>query len=599
MSLASTITSLEDAERLWNTAMARRALREQERLKPVLTRLWDGDMRLRGVVAGERGGDFEFIENDTGTASLQLSLDHHMAKWVMNFRGREKRNVIVTFDKQGARWSGFMDHYRVVREESGDVYLDIVFKHDYEQAKHILCWANPFLRPELQFPKLWIVFGPAKWCLLLTLFVNILRLETSLWTLPDNPLDPTEWMPLSFNISNWRNIVKPFPLIGDNSNLTIVFSRFQSFHDVAKKALADAQLTVVCRRYLKAEDPHPFEDLRGELNIGPLEDLLTLIPIRHGCLVWDIVDNSGWGSETAFGGSFLTGFIRAMVNIASDGMTEGVDVFTGDPTFPGEYYTPWFLGTSPQAPWIVFEEGPYTGIKSSEFKYFEATDTSFVAGGESMPGVNEAISAAVNMGGDFLTSLINSAMAAFGAVGGAIDLPPLGGMMDAVAKPLYENVFLAFQEYPTLRAVGTPLPIPLLESSTTGLGDFHLYEGWVDQASKAFTLSAFLATRAKIYATRAHTAHTIRVSDAAPYYVGEKGYGHFWLGSRVGTTVLGFPIPDTVFVERVSKINYAWGKDGSKGWELEIGYRDPQDPVLKLFELIQYFNGAMGQLGIL
>ncbi|AGI61707.1 minor tail protein [Mycobacterium phage BTCU-1] len=399
-----------------------------------------------------------------------------MAKWVMNFKGRAKRNVIITIDKQGARWSGFMDHYRVVREENGDCYLDVVFKHDYEHAKHILVWCNPFLRPELQFPKLWIIFGPAKWCLLLTLFVNILRLETSLWTLPDNPLDPSEWMPLSFNISNWRNIVKPFPLIGDNSNLTIVFSRFQSFHDVAKKTLEDAQLTIVCRRYLKGEDPHPFENLRGELNIGPLEDLLSLIPIRHGCLVWDIIDNSGWGSETAFGGSWLTGFIRAVVNIASDGMTEGIDVFTGDPTYPGEYYTPWFLGTSPQAPWIVFEEGPYTGIKSSEFKYYEATDTSFVAGGESMPGVNEAISAAVNMGGDFLTSLINSALASLGAVGGAIDLPPLGGMMDAVAKPLYENVFLAFQEYPTLRAVGQPLPIPLLETSETGLGDFHYYE---------------------------------------------------------------------------------------------------------------------------
>lgn len=237
--------------------------------------------------------------------------------------------------------------------------------------------------------------------------------------------------------------------------------------------------------------------------------------------------------------------------------------------------------------------GAYTGIKSSEFKYFEATDTSFVAGGESMPGVNEGISAGVNMGGDFLTSMINQAL------GGFIDLPPLGGTMDAIAKPLYENVFLAFQEWPTLRAMGSPIPIPLLEASQNGLGDFHYYEGWVENATKAFTLSAFLATRAKIYATRAHTAHTIKVSDAAPYYVGEPGYGHFWLGSRVGTSVLGFPIPHTVFVERVSKISYSWGADGPKGWELDIGYRDPKDPLLKLFELVMRFNGAMGQLGIL
>lgn len=595
----SGLATLEAHNDLWKLVQQRRAKQEMERLRPPLIRLWDGDINLRGVVAGERAGSFEFIENDTGTAFLQLPLDHYLAKWVMNHRGRAKRNVHVSFDKQGARWFGCMTTYRVVREESGDAYLEINFKHDYEQAKHVLCWANPFLRPELQFPKLWIIFGPAKWCLLMTLFVNLLRLETSLWTLPDNPLDPSEWFPLSLNISNWRNIVKPFPFLGDNSNLTVVFSRFKTFHDVAKRVVEDAQLTITCRRYLHGEDPHPFEDLRGELNIGPLEDLLSLIPIRHGCLVWDIDDKSEWGTETAFGGSLLVGFVRAMVTIAADGTTEGVDVFTGDPTFPGEYGNPLFMGTSPKAPWVVFQEGAYTGIKSSEFIYHEATDTSFVTGGHSMPGINEAISAGINIGGDFLTSFINSQLAALGAIGGAIDLPPLGGLMDAVAKPFYEDVFGAFMEVPTLRAAGMSLPIAGLEDIITGLGDFHYYEGWADGVDKAFTLSAVMSVRAKMWATRPYTSHLIKVSDASPYYIGEKGFGHFWLGDRVGTTVLGYPDPDMIFVERVNKIKYAWDQDGPKGWEIAIGYREPQDPLLKVFEAIRDINGAMGQLGVL
>src|SRR5699024_8571905 len=176
------------------------------------------------------------------------------------------------------------------------------------------------------------------------------------------------------------------PLIGDNSNLTIVFSRFKTWHDVAQKVLEDAQLSVVCRRYLSG-DPHPFEELRGELGIDPIEDLFSLIPIRHGCLIWDIEDKSGWGEGTAFGGSLLVGLVRSIVSIASDGYTESVDVFTGDPTSPSEYFNPWFVGTNPSYPWVIFEEGPYTGIKSSKFKYYEATDTSFVTGGQSMPGV--------------------------------------------------------------------------------------------------------------------------------------------------------------------------------------------------------------------
>ncbi|EFV12938.1 hypothetical protein [Segniliparus rugosus] len=599
----SGLVTEQDHLSLWQKIQDRRIEMEMHRLAAPVVRLWDGDYTLRGEVAGWRSLEFEFIENDTGTASVVLSLDHYLAKWVMNFKGRAKRNVHITIDKQGARWSGRMDNYKVVREKEGDRYLEVTFKHDYEEVKHILCWANPFLRPELQFPKLWVIFGPAKWCLLVTLFCNILRLETSLFTLPDNPLDLMSWMGPSFLPSTWRNIVKPFPILSDNSNLTIVFSRFQSWHEIAQTILADAQLTVTCRRYLKGEDPHPFKDLVGELDIPVVEDLFSLMPLKHGCLVWDIVDNSGWGTETAFGGSVLTGLVRAAVDIASDGYTEGVDVFTGDPTFPGEYYNPFFLGTSPRAPWVVYEEGPLTGIESSEFTYYEATDTSFVTGGRSMPGVNEAFSAAINMGGDFLTSFINSqiAMAATGPLGMAppVDLPPLGGLMDALARPLYEDVFLAFMEIPSLRAAGLSLPLPGLENLVTGLGDFHYHEGWADGGETAFTLSALMAIRAKTWETRAKSAHTVKVSDAAPYLIGEKGYGHFWLGNRIGTTVLGYPDPDTVFVERVSRIKYAWDREGPKGWTLTVGYREPADPALKALSLVKRVNQALGGLGIL
>ncbi|AWN05795.1 minor tail protein [Mycobacterium phage Blinn1] len=582
-----------DAEALWDKINKRRWDREQARLKPAEVELRDGDFRLRGLVAGERLLEWEFIENETGTATLQLSLSHYLAKWVMNHRGRAKRNVIVVIEKQGARWSGMMDHYRVVKTDSGDQFLEIVFLHDFEQTKHIRVWCNPFLRPELQFPKIWIIFGPAKWCLLVTLFVNLLRLETSLWTLPDDPTDINEWMGPSFNPANWRNIVKPFPFLADNSPITMVFSRFGKFYDVAKQILDDHQLTLTCRRYIKERDPHPFDDLKGIWGLDPIEDLLQLIPLRDGCVVWDIEDNSGWGSQTAFGGSWLTGFIRAIAVLGSDGQVEGVDVFTGDYTYPGEYYNPLFLGTSPTAPWVVFEEGPLTGIKSSEFSYYEATDTSFLAGGMSAPGINEAIATGINVGGDFLTSLINQAL------GGLVDLPPLGGTLNSILEPIYKDTVGAFMEIPTLRAASISLPIAGLEDVKTGLGDFHYYENMVDSAMKAFTLSAFAAVAAEIHKTRARTAHTLKVSDAAPYIFAPKPYGHCWIGDRVGTSVLGYPVEDQLFVERIKKIKFSQGTDGPKPLEIEIGYREPNNPALHILDEVRRFNGAMGQAGLL
>jgi hypothetical protein len=590
--------TLDEHQALYDKVQVRRAKLEAERLKPPLIRLWDGDYRYRGAVAGERSGNFEFIENDTGTANIQLPLEHHLAKWVMDYKGRSKRNVHITIDKQGMRWSGLMDTYTVKRDKSGDAWLDVTFQHDFEQAKHILCWANPFLRPDIaQFPKAWVIFGPAKFCLLLTLFVNLFRLESSLWTIPDNPLDPLEWMwGPSFFPRFWRNVVKPFPLLADNSNITIIFSRFKTWFDVAKPVLEDAQLTVECRRYLHGEDEHPFKDLTGELDISMIEELFARMPLRHGCLVWDIKDNSGWGTETAFGGSLLTGLIRAVVNIASDGFTEGVDVFTGDPEYPGEYYVPGFMGTNPRAPWVVYVDGPLTGITDSEFQYFEATDTSFITGGKSMPGINEAISAGINIGGDFLTSFINTAIAGAAAASPIgvppIDIPGLGGMMDAAAKPLYENTFAAFNEVPTLRAAS--LDFPGLDLFNSSLGDFHMFEGWASGADRAFTLSAAMAIRAKMWETRQHSVHNIKISDAAPFMVGE----HFGLGSRIGATVRGYPVEDTIFVERVHKIKFGWDKDGPKGWELEVGHRKPQDPVLRAMDLIRTINTEISQLGI-
>lgn len=596
------LATLKDHNDFAKYVDGRRAWREEQRLASPLVRLWDGDYVYRGTIEGERKLEFEFILNDVGSATIELPLDHHLSKWVMDFRGRFKRNVHCTIDKQGARWSGRMESYTVVKDKYGDMYLEILFAHDYEQTRHVVCWANPFLRPEVQFPKLWIVFGPAKWCLLTTLFVNLFRLESSLWSVPDNPLDPREYMGPSFNIKHWRNVIKPFLFSDDTSPTTLVYSRFKTFFEVAEKTLADSQLSLVCRRYLHGEDEHPFADLQGKLGEIPfVEDLFGLIPIRHGALVWDIIDNGGYDKETAFGGSLLTGLVRAISTIGSDGTTEGINVLEGEPTYPGEYWAPNWLGTKPSAPWVIFNEGPHTGITSTSFKYVEAKSTSYVTGGASMPGVNEAISAGVNAGGDILSSVINSALeAASGAPVGAIpfEMPSLGGVMDAVARIGYFNTFLAFMQVPTLRAMSLPQPIAGLENQPTSLGDFHLFEAWVDGADKAFTLSAVLAVRTAMWKERQHTEHEVQIGDAAPYYVGMAPYGHFWLGDRVGATVFGYPDADTIFVERVTKLKWSRGEDGPSGWQIELNHQEERDPLLFAFQKIREVNELASQLGI-
>lgn len=546
------IDSRVDVLRVWNTVMDRRAAREKARLQHPYIRLWDGNMNLRGEVAGERGGSFEFAENDTGIAQLKLSLDHYLAKWIMNHKGRAKRNVILTIDKQGARWGGMMDHYKVIRQKTGDRWLEVNFMHDYEHWKHIRVWSNPFFPAEFQFPKIWLIFGPTKWCVLVTFLCQLMRLEQSFWSLGDDPMD--EDMP---GVPTWRHAIVPFSILDDSSNTTAIYSRFGSLHDTVSDALKDAQLTVTCRRWLNG-DPEPWP------GAGPNA-------VRHGCIVWDIIDNSNWRDQTSFGGDLLTGLERAFVHIASDGLTEGIEVITGDPTFPDEYYIPGWMGTRPSAPWVVFEEGPLTGIESSEYIYYEAQGTQFVVGGHSAPGVDSAISAAINLAGDLIAAMIG--------------VPPVGGVADAILKPLYEDVVFAFMHHDDL-------------GLAEALGDWHLFEEMCDGADRAYTIGAIMAIRAKRFETRAHFAHTIKVSDAAPYYIGEPGYGHVWLGHRVATSILGWPVPHQLFVERVQRLFYEWDENGPKGWDISIGYAEPEDPILKMWKNIQKQAQMLEALGL-
>ena len=538
----ASISVIEDQRKRW----------KQARIARPMVRIWDGDWNLFGFVSGELKAGFRLVENETGQAYIRLSVRHYIAKWIADHRGRDKKNVHVTFDKQGVRWGGRLENYKLVKEKGGVVYLEATFKHDYEEVKHVRCWSSPFLPAEIQFPKVWMCFGPAKWALSVTLLVNIMRLESSIWMLPDDPMDRSQWF--DFDQSNWSIVVKPFEFAGDSSVFTTVFSRFRSWHELAQRALEDAQLSVRCTRYLEG-DPPPWPGAN----------------LRHGCLVIEIVDKSGWNTETGFFGSLLTGLQRAFTQVGSDGMTEGVNLVP-NPNYPPQYYEPGYKGTLPKAPWVVFMEGPHTGIKSSEFTWYPATDVQVVVGGHSAPMVNEMIGAAIIAIGGFIGSLFGQSQ--------------IGSAVEAVLRPLYTDVLLAFQTWKDV-------------DRAQDLGWSHYHEKWGDGADKAYTIAALIALRAGMWSTRERTVHTLEIADAAPYYFGGPGQGDMELGDRIATTVLGAPDPHWLYVERIMAAEYSWDPSGPSGWVLEIGQREPEDPVLRAMQIIQEINGGLQQLGVL
>ncbi|GAB4584397.1 Gp37-like protein [Nocardia sp. IFM 10818] len=544
-------STIVDLNKVYTRARAKHRRWERERIQRPLIRIWDGDMRLYGEVVGELSHTFEFIENDAGTAAIRLPIAHYIAVWIANHKGRQKRNVMVTFDKQGARWSGSMVRFNVVKEKDGTRYLEATFIHDFAHLSHIRVFSNPWLPPEVQFPKAWLLAGPSLWVVSFTIFAQIMRKEMSLWQISDDPLNPKTW--LNLDMANWTMAVAPLPYAIDTSVWTIVYSRFGSLFDAIKKTLEDGQIHIDARRYLDG-DPPPWPGAR----------------LKHGCLVFSVQDKSAWNTGTAFEGNLIDGFTHMFTHFDDQGLVEGQDILP-NPNTPDEYYKPDFRGTVAKAPWVIFEESTYTGIESSNWEYTEATEVQVVAGGHSAPYVNEGISAAIIGVAGFLGSLLGAQS-------------QLGPAVDAVLKPLYEDVFAAFQANKDVKRA-------------QDLGFTHFYEGWAEGSDKAYTLGSVVAMRKHFWDTRRKIAVTVKLADAMPYRLGAPGYGDCWLGDRVGVSVLGMP-KHLIYVERINRISWSFDKDGPSGWEFDVGQREASDPLLSLYENVRTLGSGLQALGV-
>lgn len=130
-----------------------------KRLRQPLIRIYDGNWVLRGTAAMVTTASFQEIDSETGMGTIDMPVDYYLSAWIINHNARPTKNVHVTVDKDGVRWSGRMDNYEIDKTDSWHVKCRVTFKHDFEELKHILVWANPFLPAEIQFPRMYILFA--------------------------------------------------------------------------------------------------------------------------------------------------------------------------------------------------------------------------------------------------------------------------------------------------------------------------------------------------------------------------------------------------------------------------------------------------------
>lgn len=541
-------------ESVWEAGERHRIVRNLARQEPPLVRLWDGDWGYIGAVHDAIEASFEWKLNDTGAGHVVVPADSWLAKRVMDFRGRQARGIHITMDKDGARWGGRLNNVTVSKTSDGQRIVDMNFLHDYEEVKHVFVWPNPHLPAAVQFPRAFTLVGPTAWVLKTALLLNVRRLAGNVWALPDDPFDPSQWGAIN-QPSSWPIHVAPTGSLGqDSSPWTVISSRMKNWHDLAAPKLADAQLSVTARRWLEG-DPPPWP--------GGV--------VAHGSLVIDIEDKSGfWSADgTATSGSIWGGLTRTVQAVlGEDSHSETV---IPEPVEVPEYSAPATLSTTPSAPYVIYRDGQITGVEASDFTWHPATDIQVVVGGHSMPGVNEAISASVILIGNYLGAIFLNFSA--------------GSIADKFLAPLYEDTILAWQSIKST-------------SRAQELGWSHYYEHFSDGADKAYTLSSVLALRQGFWETRERVSHKLKVADGAPWFIGDRGQGHFFLGDRIGSTIDGLPSGQVV-VEQVTNLVYAFDR-GARGWEATCG--DPasqQSPLERVLDKVRDALGAIHDLGVL
>ncbi|UTN91688.1 minor tail protein [Gordonia Phage StorminNorm] len=556
---------LERCNAIWEATKS--AQRDEARIRrevPIM-RLWDAEWLLQHVVGNPIEYEFEWIDNDAGAGMVVVLAEDPVGQWALDFEGRDLReegvNVHITADYVGARWGGRMEDVSSELTSTGDEIVTITFMHDIENLKWIECFPSPFLPAITQF-KAWMLLGPVNWCALTTLHVNLMRDETPL-TLPDDPLDPSEYLE-GFDVDNWQIAVNPISFM-EAMNSGVVWGlpiiRMKYWYDAFIAMIEDAELSIQADRWLEGDDlPYPGADP------------------RNGQLIISLADKSGrFNSGTSHGGNLFGGLVNTIDQFTEDFLDTTRSVITGQP-MPNEYMRIGYKSTNKALPYVVLRPGVTPGVISAKFTRTPEKTAKIITGGKSAPGVNEGIGALIQAIGDIVGDNISFAGYGVGSIGGAID---------TLLRPIYEHTILAWTDTKSF---------PRAQK----LGWSRYVEFFQEGADQAYTLNSLMVIRTGLWATRRWSSHEVKIVDSCPWMLGDNGVGHMWVGDRIASTR---PRDQSgiVFVERIKKVVLgASEEEFHPEWTITIGSdAKNRDPFEEGLERIRSLTSGLHDVGII
>lgn len=482
-----------------------------------MVELYDKNWEHSVPLIGETTAKFIRKRNDTGEGNLVVFGNNAVRQWIVDELG-EWEDLHIRVRTGYMEWTGKATTIAYESDAEGFEYISVNFLHEFEHAKKMVCFNNPFFPAEFQWPKLYAYAGPAVFGIMAMFFLNTMRRFALPWTFGDNLFDPASWL-ANFNPAEWPIVVVPKSLLFDTSSWCILATRFGNFYDVVLPTLKDAGLNLRVYRWFPGMPQ-------------PAPDHYTLTETK---LVVDVEDMSGYTGPT---GTLLDGAAHLITQVADDLINEVVHEVA--PVDSPEYSIGGWLGTTRENPWVTFRS-PFnsngvSGVESVKMTRHKATASSVVTGGHSPDWVNAG-----------LTLLLNAAL---GYLGMAIGNPGLGL---GIFEEQVHDVILAFHRAPN------PIRVEKMGANGPPWGEF-----WESSGSKGFSPAALQAIRTGFFRTRAYTTFEVKLRAGAPYWPG----AHFLEGHRVNCEV---GTTEELYTDFVESIEFGWGRDQDVDYAVLVG----------------------------
>ena len=497
----------------------RQTILDSANQKP-LVRIADKNLEIKATISGEMSCVVEELMADSGKATCILRFDNWLTDWIVNKNTiYEDLHLLVdpipTQPDWRTRWGGKITEVNIKNNEDGTATVELQAISMREHTKRLLFAANPIFPPEIQLPRMWVLPGPTRSILFLSMFINLARIFVPGLSFITNAFNPAAWINplnpdalLNFNPLSWPLQVAFVNPITDQSRWSVLGATWTDWHSSMGDMLSDSG--VVCRAYtwLTTDKDSPHTELTSLINgveeigtslldivgLSSVDQLVSLIgndveqltrPTRN-CVIFSLEDDSGQTGPT---GTALDGLLNLIGVTGDDLITSTIfDAGTGQ-TLQGEPIidanqpvTPIIqslLGVAPAPPKVIWRDGQFTGMIKREVAMHKAPVLTVMTGGRSPAIVNETQTFLIKYGLSQLSDVINQGIA--DNFGVPLQNIPANGL-DSLYQGQLDNVLLAWERYTDpVRAVWG--------------GDLQFQEYFDKGSSTAYTMAGWFTFR--------------------------------------------------------------------------------------------------------